>query len=49
MTHQPGELLNVPVMVEPTVSRFGKLVVVAAHQTCCPAVSPATVVLVIFK
>ena len=47
--HQLGELSRLPVRVAPTVSRFGKSVVVAAHQTCCPDVNPATVVLLIFK
>lgn len=47
--HQPGELLKLPVRVDPTVSRFGKSEVVATHQTCCPAVIPDTVVLVIFR
>lgn len=47
--HQPGELLKLPVRDAPTVSRFGKSVVVATHQTCCPAVIPDTVVLVTFR
>ena len=47
--HQPGELLKVPVRDTPIVSRFGKSAVVATHQTCCPAVIPDTVVLVIFR
>jgi hypothetical protein len=47
--HQPGELLKVPVRDTPTVNKFGKSVVVAAHQTCCPAVIPDTVVLVTFR
>jgi hypothetical protein len=47
--HQPGALLKLPVRDTPAVNRFGKSVVVAAHQTCCPAVIPDTVVLVIFR
>ena len=47
--HQLGELSRLPVSVAPNVSRFGKSVVVAAHQTCCPDVNPDTEVLLIFK
>jgi hypothetical protein len=47
--HQPGELLKLPVRDIPIVCRFGKSAVVATHQTCCPAVIPDTVVLVIFR
>jgi hypothetical protein len=48
-SHQPSELLKFPARDTPTVSRFGKSEVVAAHQTCCPAVKPDTVVLVIVR
>jgi hypothetical protein len=47
--HHPVELSNVPVIVDPTVNKLGKLVIVPAHHTCWPTVSPVTVVPVIFK
>jgi hypothetical protein len=49
MTHQPGELFRLPLMVDPTVKRFGYSVADAANHTCLPTLTPYTVVLVIFK
>jgi hypothetical protein len=48
-THQPADLSRMPLRVDPEVSNPGKAVVEAAHQICWPAVTPETVVLVIFR